>query len=115
VRFPRTAFTGSIGHPIVRRTPSGDCDVRACSENVAVGQRRFTQHVRRTVRSFSPAFTQHVGRRNDVTMHDAGPRRALRVRDRAGTFHPPVSPGWLIGDSAGWVSGQTLRANGAMF
>jgi 3-oxoacyl-[acyl-carrier protein] reductase len=23
--------------------------------------------------------------------------------------------GWLISDNAGWVSGQTVRANGAMF
>ncbi|MVU76352.1 hypothetical protein GPX89_03730 [Nocardia sp. ET3-3] len=22
---------------------------------------------------------------------------------------------WLVGDEAGWVSGQTIRANGAMF
>ncbi len=37
-------------------------------------------------------------------------------RDRLG--HPEdIAPvvGWLISDAAGWVSGQTVRANGAMF
>ncbi|MBO2451867.1 SDR family oxidoreductase [Actinomadura barringtoniae] len=37
-------------------------------------------------------------------------------RDRLG--HPgDIAPvvGWLISDEAGWVSGQTVRANGAMF
>jgi 3-oxoacyl-[acyl-carrier protein] reductase len=45
---------------------------------------------------------------------------------QAATHHSPrnrlgrpddVAPvvGWLIGDDAGWVSGQTVRANGAMF
>jgi 3-oxoacyl-[acyl-carrier protein] reductase len=45
---------------------------------------------------------------------------------QAATHHSPrnrlgrpddVAPvvGWLISDKAGWVSGQTVRANGAMF
>ncbi|WP_034262430.1 SDR family oxidoreductase [Actinospica robiniae] len=44
----------------------------------------------------------------------------------AATHHSPrnrlglpedIAPvvGWLVGDAAGWVSGQTVRANGAMF
>jgi 3-oxoacyl-[acyl-carrier protein] reductase len=44
----------------------------------------------------------------------------------AATGHSPRNPlghpadiapvvGWLVGDDAGWVSGQTIRANGAMF
>jgi 3-oxoacyl-[acyl-carrier protein] reductase len=47
-------------------------------------------------------------------------RRATRISRRAaGEASRPddVAPavGWLISDEAGWVSGQTIRADGALF
>jgi 3-oxoacyl-[acyl-carrier protein] reductase len=45
--------------------------------------------------------------------HAEQPRRRLGRLGRPEDIAPVV--GWLISETAGWVSGQTVRANGAMF